>query len=683
MIINLRLWKFILTCMGFSFLVGCASTGSPSGGDRDTDAPVLVVEKSTQNFSTNFTPEKLELVFDEWIELKNQQREILISPPFFQKPKITSRGKKITVEFPKEEPLRADATYTLNFGKSIVDFTEGNAAEGFRFVFATGDKIDSLSFSGSIADAKDSQPVKDILVLLYDIVEDSVVLSEKPFYYARTDDSGNFKFENLKNDTFKLLVLEDLNFNYLLDPEVERLAFPDSLLILNDSSTYNPKLRLFKPEQSLRVLNSSSQTPGLITAVFNKKAEEIEYSVLYPNDFEPIIERSKDTLMFWFDERQDSVGLIFGVDTLDFTIKPFDSLFYSRKLSFINSNSSETILAPFDSLQLSFSSPLAKVDTAFIRLTNQPIPKAEPSLTDTVDMDKSGFARDSLLMDSSNIILDTIAGAMDTLLTTDSLNLQRDSTDILIDSISIPGDLIATDSIMVDSLTSQVDSLVVDSLAIAAADTALIFYPYTFGASWRDFYVNSDWKEKTAYRLELLPGALTDIYGRQNDTLVLDFKTAGLDEFGNIAINLSGMDSAQHYIILLKLNEEVVRKSIRKDSTLKRIEHNRLRVNTYSIELIKDDDGNGEWTTGDYWLGRQPEELKTFELEKLRENWDLEAEVFWNEPVASTIDTSSLSIDSLSIPPPPKGLNNKNEVPKSDKSINIDEITTKKKGKND
>lgn len=122
---TLQYWKLMLTCIGLSFLLGCASTGSPSGGPRDKIAPQLVEEKSAKNFSTNYFPEKLELVFDEWIELKNQQREILISPPFFKTPKITSRGKKVTVEFPEEEPLREDATYTINFGKSIVDFTEG------------------------------------------------------------------------------------------------------------------------------------------------------------------------------------------------------------------------------------------------------------------------------------------------------------------------------------------------------------------------------------------------------------------------------------------------------------------------------------------------------------------------------------------------------------------------------
>ena len=672
--IGFRFWNFLLTCYLLSFLIGCASTGSPSGGPRDKTPPSLVEEESAKNFSTNYIPEKIELVFNEWIELKNQQREILISPPFFKNPKITSRGKKITVEFPKEEQLREDATYTINFGKSIVDFTEGNAAEGFRFVFATGDKIDSLEFTGSIVDSREDKPVKDILVLLYDLVEDSVVVKEKPFYYARTDDGGNFKFENLKTDTFKLLVLEDLNFNYLLDPELERLAFPDSVFILNDSSSYSPKLRLFKPEQRMRILNSSSQTPGEISTVFNKEANEVDYYFLYPEGFDPLVELSKDTLIFWFEDKQDSVGVVYGSDTLDFTIKAFDSLFYSKKLSFIGSNASKTILAPFDSLKLSFASPLANVDTSLIRLIDQPIIKSNASKSDSTDL--GVVFKDSLNLDSAIISIDT------TLILKDSFQIITDSLEQIIDTSSAPIIIEKIDSLQIDTFDTILDSLSKDSTDVVI-DTTLKEHEYDKHISLRDLYINSKWKEHADYRLELLPGALTDIYGRQNDSLILDFKTASMDEFGNIAINLSGLDSAQNYLVLLKLNDDIVKKTIVNDSTLNKIEHKRLRVNTYSIELIKDDDSNGKWTTGDYWAKRQPEEIKTFELEKLRENWDLEAEIFWHDSNGSVIDTSGISQDNTLLNLPRSGSQAKPQNPKPKKQGEKEVPNKKQKGKND
>ncbi len=686
----LRIWKLTLTCCLLSFLIGCASTGSPSGGPRDKTPPGVVEEKSSQNFSTNFTPEKLELVFDEWIELKNQQREILISPPFFNNPKITSRGKKIMIEFPKEEPLREDATYTINFGKSIVDFTEGNAAEGFRFVFATGDKIDSLSFAGSIEEARDGKPVKDILVLLYDVLEDSIIISEKPFYYARTDDSGTFKFENLKNDTFKLFVLEDLNFNYLLDPELERLAFPDSLFILNDSSEYNPKLRLFAPQQSLRITNSNSQIPGLITTVFNKPAEKVDYHFLYPEDFDPLIEKNKDTLMFWFTQPLDSLGVIYDLDTLDFTIKAFDSIFYAGNLSLIDFNTAKTTLAPFDSLKISFNAPLVEIDTSLIRLTNPPVSRLPESAIDSVASGKRGLLKDALIADTSAIepdalLSDSANTNVDTIPNgTDSLQIDKDSFDRKTDTSGTPVNFEAKDSLGIDSFGLGVDILVGDSLS-TVPDTAQIEYEFGQRISLRNLYIDSKWKEKSTYRLELLPGAVTDIYGRQNDSLLLDFKTAGLDEFGSITINLSGLDSAQHYVILLKLNDEIIKKSqvVDVDSTNHKIEYKQLRVNTYSIELIKDDNNDGEWTTGDYWLNRQPEELKIFTLEKLREDWDLEANVFWDETKTSTLDASGIERDSTSGRLPPERLKGKKPGSRINKSEGSPKIVPKLKGKND
>ncbi|MEM9545243.1 MAG: Ig-like domain-containing protein [Bacteroidota bacterium] len=709
----LRTRKYIVACFLLLIIMGCASTGSPSGGPRDKDPPDLVEEKSSKNFSTNFTPEKIELVFDEWIELKNQQREILISPPFFRNPKITSRGKKVTVEFPEEEPLREDATYTINFGKSIVDFTEGNAAEGFRFVFATGDKIDSLTFQGSIADALDDSPVKDILVLLYDVLEDSVVVSEKPFYYARTDDAGEFKFENLKNDTFKILVLEDINFNYLLDPEAERLAFTDSLFILNDSASFNPKLRLFTPEQSLKIANSSSSTPGVISTVFNKPAEEADFEFLYPEAFDPIVESSKDTLLFWFSEPRDSVGVVYGLDTLDFTVKPFDSIFYTRKLVMREFNADRTILAPFDSLSLSFSAPIAEIDTSLIRLTNKPKPKAQAS-GDSLTIDSLANSLDSLVMDSLNIrdsvlidlserltdslIMDSLTTEIDTLLNTiDSLVVPSDTLDINVDSTILPQPLEPVDSLGLDSIPTIPDTLlrdtvdiINDSLAIDSMgvipDTALVDYEFSTSSILRKLFVNSKWEEKKSYRLELLPGAVTDIYGRSNDTLSLEFSTAARNEFGSITINLSGLDSGQHYVVLLKLNEDVLKMNrvIDVDSTNNKIVHDRLRVNTYSIELIKDDNNDGKWTTGDYWLKRQPEELKTFTLEKLREDWDLEANVFWNDEKLVGVDTSGVVQDSTELKRPPKEETRRRKGTGNDRGSNRERgIKPDPKGKND
>ena len=318
-------------------------------------------------------------------------------------------------------------------------------------------------------------------------------------------------------------------------------------------------------------------------------------------------------------------------------------------------NAAKTILAPFDSVEVTFISPLSEIDTSLIRLTNKPLIINENpikgGLKDSIQKGKTIPPSDSIEVDS--IEVDSLNIKLDSEIQ-DSLNVDSIALAQVVDTSIIGKKTEIQDSIVGDSLLTIVDSIGLDSLG-SKIDTALIDYDFTFSTHLRKLTVNSKWIEKYEYRLELLPGAITDIYGRQNDTLLLDFKTTSLDEFGNISINISELDSAQQYVVLLKLNDETIKKTIVPDTTIKRIEHKRLRVNTYSIELIKDDDGNGEWSTGDYWKKRQPEEVKTFTLDKLRENWDLEANIFWNQPNIIQKDSSGVAQDSTMLQLSPDG----------------------------
>jgi len=604
-----------------TFLIRCASTGRPNGGPEDETPPSIVHEKSDSNFQTNFIPEKIILTFDEWIELKNPNREILISPPFFKKPKVEHRGKKVTVTFPEEEPLRPDATYTINFGNSIVDFTEGNAVEGYKFLFATGDKIDSLSYEGKVIDAYGGDAVEGVLVLMHDMLEDSVMVKDKPFYYTRTDKEGLFKFENIKNDTFQIIVLDDKDLDYLLSPS-ERIAFLDSLVVLNDSTEMNKEFRLSLPYQSPKITESNSKTPGRILAILDRDVSEVPYSFLYPSDFTPIEEIVNDTIRFWFSEPVDSVGIIFGIDTLDFNIKPFDSLFYNKKLRLSTHTAKKKRLAPFEQLGLFFSAPLASIDTALIMLSDMPLPKPKVIAKDSSVVDSIALFNDSLFI--NKITSDSIS--IDSLNNTSIIN---ELNDTLGQGLSI------------DSLSTIDTTQVLDTVA---------FYDFETMVDKRELKVNSKWKENHEYRLQILPGGLTDIYGRTNDTLDMKFETSASDEYGNILINLIVEDSLVDYIIHLRLKKKIIEKKVVDPLSKEKIEFKNLPVGEYNIHLIKDDDGNGKWTSGDFWEKRQPELLRKYTLEELRQNWDLEANLEWEQNNTISIDSTLMNIDSLSVP---------------------------------
>ena len=57
----------------------CANMVSLTGGEKDTSEPVFLKAKPN-NFQTNFNNNTIELVFDEYLQLKNAEEQIIIGP---------------------------------------------------------------------------------------------------------------------------------------------------------------------------------------------------------------------------------------------------------------------------------------------------------------------------------------------------------------------------------------------------------------------------------------------------------------------------------------------------------------------------------------------------------------------------------------------------------------------------
>jgi len=232
--------KFININSGFIllgiiiFIAGCASTGSPTGGPRDVTPPILDTLLSSPNKQLNFRPKELTFYFNEFVEVKDPIKQVLVSPPLLYIPQVKHRGKKVTFAFDEKEVLRENVTYTINFGEAIVDFHEGNKIDNFTYVFATGNTLDSLNLKGKILNALTNEPETDMVVFLYDDARDSIVRKEKPFYFAKPDKTGMYEFTNIKSDTFRLFAIKDENLNFLYDLETEKIAFYDSLIVLRE-----------------------------------------------------------------------------------------------------------------------------------------------------------------------------------------------------------------------------------------------------------------------------------------------------------------------------------------------------------------------------------------------------------------------------------------------------------------
>ena len=162
-------------------IVNCANRGTPSGGEIDKTPPVIV-KSIPENYSTNFSAKEIRIYFDEYVKTKNLQQQLIISPPMKSQPEITPLGsasKYINIKI--YDTLLPNTTYAFNFGNSIVDNNEENPYPYYRYVFSTGENIDSLTVSGNIMDNLEREADDFVSIMLYEVdstFTDSIIFNE-------------------------------------------------------------------------------------------------------------------------------------------------------------------------------------------------------------------------------------------------------------------------------------------------------------------------------------------------------------------------------------------------------------------------------------------------------------------------------------------------------------------------
>jgi uncharacterized protein (DUF2141 family) len=126
------------------------------------------------------------------------------------------------------------------------------------------------------------------------------------------------------------------------------------------------------------------------------------------------------------------------------------------------------------------------------------------------------------------------------------------------------------------------------------------------------------------YQLELLPGAITDFFGNENDTLNIRLGTKSYADFGNLSMTIASEE--ENYPLLVQLTDE-------KGETKQEIyakepkifEFSNIEPSNYRVRVIFDANGNGQWDTGNYLKRIQPERVSYYpDLIEIRANWELE-----------------------------------------------------------
>ena len=529
-------------------MYSCANTGRISGGPKDVTPPVVDRALSTQDKQTSFYPQKLTFYFDEFVEVKDPIKQVIVSPPLTYIPSVKSRGKRVTFTFDEKEVLRDNATYTINFGEAIVDYHEGNKLQNFTFVFSTGDYLDSLSISGKIYNAKTGEPEPEMIVVLYDILQDSIVKKEKPFYFTRPDRNGNFSFTNIKSDTFKIFAIKDENLNYKYDLVTEKIAFLDSPIVLQEKSIDSILLRSSLPVPPLKLKTRNIRNYGKAVFQYNTNVPHNLNVMVNPPDVKYYLEIKDDSLGVYYDTALDSFFIYTGIDTFKIMPKGKNEWMSKSKLKAVSPMHKKRI-HPSDSVLLTFNYPLDNIDFKLFKIS-----------------DTLGFI--------------------------DDVKFKLDNT----------------------------------------SKNIVLEYPWELG-------------EK--YNIELDSGAFKSIYGHVNEKVSIDFSVLSLANSATMIIEIEDLDSTKNYAVHILKEKTPLYGYTFNHVTKGSIELTLLEPMKYNIEIIQDDNSNGQWDPGDYYEHRQPELNYLYKGDILKVNRENKINISWAKSLRSLLESRDAGKDNI------------------------------------
>ncbi len=383
----------LLGIIAVTMIFSCAKIGSPSGGSKDASAP-HIKDAEPLNGSVNFNQKSFDIRFDEYVQLNNIQQNLIVSPPFSEKPQVKIKGKGIRVILP--EMPRENTTYSFMFLNAIADITERNEIPSLVYAFSTGNQIDSLRISGTVEDAFTTKPVEGIYVMLHAAGNDTAFRTSSPEYLTITDKNGDFEFQYVAEGNYLIYALDDANYSYNFDQPNEKIAFLDSLIIpkaeriLVESDSVsetvffpgNLHLRLFEESQNNQYIKDEFRShPGRIDIIFQRPEDSV-ISWSSPN-------LPQNTVISRFSAENDSLSLLIQ----DKNYAAIDSVeLYVSYFTHVDSigRTQDTLLFPYpesDSESLKIKSNIAQGKLHYYQKPQFEI----PALINDYDVDKISF----------------------------------------------------------------------------------------------------------------------------------------------------------------------------------------------------------------------------------------------------------------------------------------------------
>ena len=564
---------YILLTAGICLLASCAKMGQPDGGWYD-ETPPRILGASPADKATEVTDHKMYIYFNEFIKLSDASQKVVVSPPQMEAPDIKDAGKRIIIDL--KDSLKANTTYTIDFSDAISDNNEGNPLGNYTYSFSTGTEIDTMEVSGYVYEAENLEPIKGILVGLYDNLADSVFRKEPFQRVSRTDSRGRFVIKGIKPGNYRVYALMDADGNYLYNQKSEKIAFSRDIIVpsckpdIRQDTIWRDSLHIenimqvpythFFPDDIVLRAFAEVQTDRYMTKNEREKANRFTLMYSYGDDDLPVIRglnfdaenafvveatEKKDTITYWLRDT-----LLVNQDTL------------RMEVQYHATDTAGMLYLQTDTLTLLSKEPYAK------RLKQK-----EKEYNDWKKKQEKAEKRGDPF-----------------------------ETEMPVPPLSV-GMNFASDIDPDKNPTLTFDT------PLAVADTSKIHLYSKHDTLWyrspflvrekvnvpRTYEVIGEWRPDVEYSLEIDSAAFVDIYGSVSDTAKKGFKVKSNDAYSTIFMTLDGMNAEFFYV----------------------------NPNTYYLRIFVDENNNGKWDTGNYDEGRQAETIYYYPSKiECKEKWD-------------------------------------------------------------
>ena len=596
--------SFIICHLAFS---GCARMGSPDGGWYD-DAPPYVVSSSPHDKAAGVKTRRVVINFNEFIKLEDAQNKVIVSPPQIEVPDIKASGKRVIVAL--NDTLKENTTYTIDFSDAISDNNEGNPMGNYTFSFSTGNEIDTLEVSGYVLNAENLEPIKGILVGLYNNLSDTIFKKEPMIRISRTDGRGRFVVKGVAPGTYRAYALQDADGDFVYNQKSEMLAF--------SHETFEPS---WKPDtRQDTIWRDSLHIANIVQVPYTHFLPDditlLAFTTVQDNRYLVKTERQEPNKIGFYFSYGDSVppvlrGLNFNADSA-FVVESSpknDTIFYwLRDTALVNQDTLQ-ITTEYRITDDSTGVLITKPDTlefvakvSYEKRVKEKAKEIEKWEKEQEKKKKKGEKYDSIMAP-------------------EYLKLR----------ISPSSNLHPEGSIVIESPTplQQFDTTALH--LYVKIDTLWYNADYKFRRmkeNIRKYEITAEWKLGSEYSLEIDSAAVTDIYGLSINAIKQGLKVPLEDEYSSLVINLSGIhDTASIVVQLLNSSDAVVRQAKASEGTA---EFNYLTPGKYYIRAFVDSNGNGIWDTGNFDEDRQAEAVYYYPRETeckakfdITRNWNL------------------------------------------------------------